>query len=373
MGIKGLSELIANVAPASIKEYELKNLFGRTIAIDASMSLYQFLIAIRAEGTQLVSIHGETTSHLMGTFYRTIRLIENGIKPVYVFDGKPPDLKGGELAKRAFARQEAEKQLEKAKEEDNRADLDKFNRRLVRVTKKHIDEVKDLLKLMGVPYIEAPSEAEAQCAAMVKAGQVYATATEDMDALTFGSNILLRYLTFSEARKMQIVEYRYSKVLEGLELNQDQFIDLSILLGCDYCDHIKGIGSKKGLALLTKYKTIEKIIENLDKTKYVLPEDWNFKEARKLFKSPTVTDPSKINLKWSNADEEGLVKFLCGDMQFNEERVRSGAMRLLKAKRIGNQTRLDTFFPILPSSSSNPPVKRKCNKDGNKPVKRVYK
>lgn len=172
MGILGLSKLIADIAPFAIKESEIKNYFGRKIAVDASMCLYQFLIAVRAEGAQLTSVDGETTSHLMGMFYRTIRMLDAGIKPVYVFDGKPPDLKSGELAKRAERREEAQKSLEKAIEAGDEAEVDKFNRRLVRVTKDHVAEAKELVRLMGVPYVEAPCEAEAQCAALVKAGEL---------------------------------------------------------------------------------------------------------------------------------------------------------------------------------------------------------
>ena len=70
MGILGLSKLVADVAPHAIKENEIKNFFGRKVAVDASMSLYQFLIAVRSDGAQLTNADGETTSHLMGTFYR---------------------------------------------------------------------------------------------------------------------------------------------------------------------------------------------------------------------------------------------------------------------------------------------------------------
>lgn len=163
MGILGLTKLISDVCPSAIKESEAKNYFGRKVAIDASMCLYQFLIAVRADGAQLTNVDGETTSHLMGMFYRTIRMLENGIKPVYVFDGKPPELKAGELAKRAEKREDAQKSLQKATEEGNEADIDKYTRRLVRVTKEHANETKELLKLMGVPYVEAPCEAEGMC------------------------------------------------------------------------------------------------------------------------------------------------------------------------------------------------------------------
>jgi flap endonuclease-1 len=151
---------------------------GRKVAIDASMSLYQFLIAVRAEGSTLTSKDGKTTSHLMGVFYRTIRLLENGLKPVYVFDGKPPEMKSGELNKRAEKREEAQTALNKATEAGEQEDIDKYSKRLVKVTKEHTMEAKELLKLMGVPFVEAPCEAEAQCAALVKGNKVYATATE---------------------------------------------------------------------------------------------------------------------------------------------------------------------------------------------------
>ncbi|XP_063707728.1 flap endonuclease 1-like [Culicoides brevitarsis] len=364
MGILGLSKLIADVAPFALKEMEMKNFFGRKVAIDASMCLYQFLIAVRSEGAQLTSVDGEPTSHLMGTFYRSIRLLENGIKPVYVFDGKPPEMKSGELVKRAEKRNEAQKALDKATEAGDAAEMDKFNRRLVKVTKDHCEEAKQLLKLMGIPYVEAPCEAEAQCAALVKAGKVYATATEDMDALTFGSTILLRHLTFSEARKMPIQEYYHDRVLKGLELNEDEFVDLCILLGCDYCESIKGIGPKKAIELVTKYRSIEKILENIDQKKFIVPENWNYEQARALFKNPEIANPEEIELKWTEPDEEGLVKFLCGDRQFNEQRVRSGAQKLMKCRSTGTQGRLDSFFKVLPSTTPN--QKRKSIADVKK-------
>jgi len=299
MGIKGLSQLIGDNAPQAIKENEIKNFFGRKVAIDASMSIYQFLIAVRShDGAQLTSADGETTSHLIGLFYRTIRMVDNGIKPVYVFDGKPPDMKGGELTKRAEKREEASKQLALATDAGDTAEMDKLNRRLVKVNKTHTDECKRLLTLMGIPYVEAPCEAEAQCAALVKSNKVYATATEDMDSLTFGSNVLLRYMTYSEAKKMPIKEFHLKTILETMEYTMDEFIDLCILLGCDYCDTIRGVGAKRAKDLMDKHRSIEKILENLDTKKYVVPEEWPFEQARRLFKTPDVTDPETLDVKF---------------------------------------------------------------------------
>lgn len=369
MGILGLSKLIADIAPHAVKEMEIKNYFGRKIAIDASMSLYQFLIAVRSEGAQLVSVDGETTSHLMGTFYRTIRLVENGIKPVYVFDGKPPDMKAHQLNKRAERREEAEKELQKATEAGDTASVDKFNRRLVKVTKQHSEEAKQLLKLMGVPVVDAPCEAEAQCAALVKSGKVFAAATEDMDALTFGAPVLLRHLTFSEARKMPVQEFHLNNVLQGLELKQNEFIDLCILLGCDYCGSIRGVGPKRAIDLIRQHRTLDEVLKNIDTEKYQPPTDWDYERARSLFMEPEVADPKDIELKWTDPDEEGLVKFLCGDRQFNEERVRNGAKKLIKARTGTTQARLDGFFTL----TTTPNSKRKAEEDKKNLAKKKTK
>jgi len=179
MGIKHLYQLIQEHAPEAVKTGEIKNQFGRKVAIDASMSIYSFLIAVRSDGQQLMSDTGETTSHLMGLFYRTLRMVDNGIKPLYVLDGAPPKLKSGELAKRFQRKTEAHAAAEEAKETGTAEEVEKFSRRTVRVTREHNEECRQLLKLMGIPFIVAPTEAEAQCAVLARGGKVYAAASED--------------------------------------------------------------------------------------------------------------------------------------------------------------------------------------------------
>lgn len=379
MGIHGLSKLIADEAPGALKEREMSHFFNRVIAIDASMCLYQFLIAVRSDGLQLTTRDGDTTSHLMGIFYRTIRFMENGIKPVYVFDGKPPEQKRNELSKREDRRIETQKALDKVQEsrrspsrmsvdEDNNncesndtknddvehitKEINKLNRRLVKVTRTHANEAIELLRLMGVPCINAESEAEATCAVLVKSGKAFATATEDMDALTFGSPIVLRHMSFNPANKTQIKEYSYQNMLNELQLSRDEFIDLCILMGCDYCAGIKGIGPKRAIQLIREHHDIETILQKIDHSKYTIPDNWNYKTARHLFISPAVTNTDNVDLKWSAPDEEGIVRFLCNDRQFSEERVRAGINKIKTSKVTTQQTRIDSFFRVITSAKT---------------------
>lgn len=340
------------------------------------MSLYSFLVAVRSDGQQLMSDTGETTSHLMGLFYRTLRIVDNGIKPLYVFDGAPPKLKSGELAKRFARKSEAQESHEEAKETGTAEEVEKFSRRTVRVTREHNAEAQKLLKLMGVPYIIAPTEAEAQCAVLARAGKVYAAASEDMDTLTFNSPVLLRKLTFSEQRKEPIQEIHLDAVLENLEMDLNQFIDLCILLGCDYVDPVKGIGPKVALNLIREHKTLEGVVENNEKTnKFTFPEDWPYQDARILFQEPDVrkAEDPECDFKWEAPDVEALVKYLVEDKGFNEDRVRSGAARLSKNLKSSQQSRLEGFFkPKEKTEEEKASLKRKNEEklEANKKAKK---
>ncbi|KAF2001431.1 flap endonuclease 1 [Amniculicola lignicola CBS 123094] len=364
MGIKHLFQLISENAPDAVKTGEIKNQFGRKVAIDASMSIYSFLIAVRSDGQQLMSESGETTSHLMGMFYRTLRMVDNGIKPLFVFDGAPPKLKSGELAKRFQRKSEAQAAAEEAKETGTAEDVEKFSRRTVRVTREHNAECQQLLKLMGIPYIIAPTEAEAQCAVLARGGKVYAAASEDMDTLTFDAPILLRHLTFSEQRKEPILEIHLDKVMEGLGMERPQFVDLCILLGCDYLDPIKGIGPSTALKLIREHKNLEGVLEHINKnTKHTIPEDWPFEDARLLFLEPDVraADSPECDFKWEAPDVEGLVKFLVEEKHFSEDRVRNGAAKLQKNMKTAQQSRLEGFFkPVEKTAEEKASLKRKA-------------
>lgn len=336
-------------APDSIKVADAKTYFARTIAIDGNMSLYQFIISLRNTGADLANSHGEITSHLDGLMRRTTRWIEMGIKPIYVFDGKPPEEKMQELAKRKNRMEEAVSAESDFKELGDEEQRIKMSKRSVRVSRDQIEEAKILLKAMGIPYIESPTEAEAQCAEMCRAGVVYATGTEDMDALTFGSTKLLRNLSASEAKGKEVLQIDLDIALKQMQLNMDEFIDLCILCGCDYCGTIKGVGYKTAYQLIQTHRTIENVLKNLKSTSLEnVPEDYikQVEAARKLFKQPNIIPGKEVTYKFSKPDEEAMVAYLVGKKEFDENRVRKYAKRLDEARKKKAQNRLDTFVTI---------------------------
>lgn len=356
MGIKGLFKLLQSDAPGSYNE-KSKNVYkNKIIAIDASIAMYQFLVQIRliqesSYSKQLMSKDGEVTSHLQGFFSRTINLLEHGIKPVYVFDGKPPEFKYEELSRRKEIKKKAEEMSCTAKElvdmatteqelKDANDAIDKANKMNITVTSKQVEEVKYLLKLLGVPVFEAKSEAEAQCAEFVKTGKAYATSTEDMDALTFGSELLLR------VSKEKITEINLQKILDELELSYEQFVDLCILCGCDYCGSIRGIGPKTALKLIRKHVTIEEIVKYLSK-KYTVPENFieNLDTVRELFIAPEVFPGSAAEFVFGKVNTPGLIEFLCTEKNFNKERVMNIIEKLEKKTKLDkNQPMIESFF-----------------------------
>ena len=370
MGIKQLSKVIADNAPKAITEHPLKHYFGRKVAIDASMSIYQFLIAVRTDNGVLTNASGTQTSHLIGLFYRTLRLLENGIKPIYVFDGKPPEMKTGELAKRTEARQNAQAALATAAEHEK----SKLERRLVKVTPEHVQECQELLDVLGVPWISAPGEAEAQCAELVRGGLAYGVASEDMDTLTFGAPVMLRHMTASEAKKLPIVEFNLDNVLKGMQLSMKQFIDLCILLGCDYCDTLKGIGPMRAVALIKQHESIEGVLAAGTEP----PESWPFDAARQIFLAPEVIPCAQIPpLEWKAQEVSRVVEYLVGKHGFNEKRVETALERIAKATNVGNQKRMDDFFkPIAtatPAANKENGSKKKTTSASAEPNKKKQK
>merc|ERR1711920_58743 len=290
----------------------------------------------------LTNDDGQVTSHIIGMLTRTIPLMENGIKPVYVFDGKPPELKLGELAARRAKREEATANLQAAVEAGDSEQVLKSTKQTVKVTREQNEETKTLLRLMGVPVVEAPSEAEATCAALCRDDKVFAAATEDADCLTFGTKVLVRNLMAAEAQKKTIYEVTLERALEQLNISMDQFIDFCILCGCDYCDTLKGVGPSTAMRMLVQHGSLEKVLEVLGPEK--VPENFNYQTARDFFKECEAVNTAEVSFEFKDPDFEGLKKFLVETCSFNTDRVERYIERLKNAKNRTKQRPLDSFF-----------------------------
>lgn len=242
MGIKKMYKFLLEnkiVQNKNISQYS-----GKKIAIDISILLYQLIISIRNSGDDLRNKNGDVTSHILGLFNKTIWLLSNKIIPVYIFDGKPPDIKKNTLKNRKEVRERAKEKAEKAEEENNEEERIKYFKRTTIITSEQIYQCKELLEYMGIPYLQAEGEADILCAQLCKAGLVDAVSTEDMDILTFGAPIIIKNL-FSKVKPIE--EIKLLNILSKTNMTYDQFVRFSIFLGCDYNPNIIGTNFVKAL------------------------------------------------------------------------------------------------------------------------------
>ena len=348
MGVN-LRELI----PENIKKtIELPSLRGKVVAIDAYNALYQFLTAIRQpDGTPLMDSKGRITSHLSGLFYRTINIIEHGLKPVYVFDGKPPEIKAMEIARRKKIKEEAVKKYEEALARGDLEAAKRYAQMSSKLTEDMVSDAKKLLDVIGIPWVQAKAEGEAQAAYLSKKGDAWAAASQDYDSLLFGAPRLIRNLTITGKRKLprkdvyieikpEIIEL--NELLKALGITREQLVDIAILLGTDYNpEGVKGIGPKRALTLIKTYGSLERVIKIIPKTEFPLDP----LKIKEYFLNPPINQSYKI--EWREPDEKGIIEFLCYEHDFSETRVKNAIERLKKAYREhikGRQLGLELWF-----------------------------
>lgn len=323
-----------------------KDLHDRIIAIDAYNVLHQFLATIRQrDGTALKNAEGKITSHLSGLFYRSANLTQNRIKPVYVFDGKPHQLKQETIDERNRRRLQAEKDWKEAVEKGDMKTARVKAQQTSRVTDEIVTQSKTLLETLGIPYVQAPQEGEAQASYMVKKGDVYAVGSQDFDCLLIGSPVLIRNLTSASKRKLP-GKKAYTKIhperiylnqtLEKLGISQKQLVDMAILMGTDFNEGIKGIGPKKSLKLIKKNGNIENVLSTIGSDE--APTFEKIKQIRSLFLEPKITDD--YELTWSYPDENRVKNLLCDHYQFSEKRVDSMIQKFEPIKEMKKQQTL---------------------------------
>jgi flap endonuclease-1 len=324
----------------------LEDFSDKIIAIDAFNVLYQFLSNIRtADGNMLMDNLGRPTSHLNGIFLRTAKMVSAGIKPVYVFDGTPHELKSRTIQARREVKERAKEEYQLALDA---GDLDRARMKAAQstfLTTEMIDDAKKLLDILGIPWLQAPSEGEAQACHMAKREDAFAVVSQDFDSLLFGTPRLVRNLTVTGRRKVpgqnryvsvepELIDLQF--VLSGLGVTREQLIDMSILIGTDFNPGVKGFGPKKALKAIHEFKDLEKVI----KEKELEIPDYDL--IRKIFNEPDVTDD--YALSWQPVDEEAAIKFLCDEHSFAEDRVKSTLDNYVKFKSKVAQRSLEQWF-----------------------------
>ncbi len=335
------------------KELNISDLRGKTVCVDAFNTLYQFLSTIRQpDGTPLMDSNKRITSHLSGIFYRNINLLSEGIKLVYVFDGKAPDLKGRTYEKRQEGRDTAKERYETAKQEEDLEKMKRYSSQLLRLNDEMIEESKELLKAMGIVVVQAPGEGEAEAAYLAKTKEeVFASVSQDYDSLLFGAPKLVRNLTLARRRKTfsgwvevkpEVIELE--KVLNSLEINIDQLICLGILVGTDYNPRgIPGIGQKKALQIVRQHKQPVLIFKSVEEQIMSLPEEERFdwKEIFQLFHKP---ETISTKFKFNQFDENKIRKILVDEHDFSSDRVEKQLEKLRKIKEEQKQKGLEKWF-----------------------------
>jgi flap endonuclease-1 len=336
------------VTPVAVSLEELK---GKVLAVDGYNALYQFLAIIRQpDGTPLKDSRGRITSHLSGIFYRTANLLEAGVKPVYVFDGKPPELKTKEIEKRIEVKEKAVVEYKAALERGDMVAARKAAQATSRLTVEMVGQAKDVLAALGVPWIQAPSEGEAQATFMTKKGDAWATVSQDYDSLLFGAPRLIRNLTISGRRKLpnkpvyidiepEIV--KLEDILLELKITRDQLIDIGILLGTDFNpDGFRGIGPKKALKAIEEFGSLKAVIEQ---KKVEADPTIDFDAIRDIFLNPETTD--EYHLEWRGIDGERVKEILCNSFDFSLERIEAALQRIQKtSKEVRKQPSLERWF-----------------------------
>lgn len=330
MGVN-ISELVEK------EEISLDYLAGKKVGIDSYNMLYQFLASIRGpDGLPLADSHGNVTSHLTGLFYRTLNLVDLGIKPVYVFDGKPSKLKYETLKKRREIRTDAEKKSSTALQEGNMGDAQKFGSRALRLTPQMTDEAKEMLSYLGIPVVEAPEEGEAQASVMVSKGQLYGVVSQDFDCLLFGANQLFRNIGMTGKRKVAgknfYVEVKpqhieLDGVLKQLQISREKLIWLGILVGTDFSEKFPRIGPKTALKLVQKCNSFDEI---LAETKH--EPEFDYQDIVSVFMNPVSVEVDPKLLEAKEPNKEKLLEFLVEKHDFSKDRVESTINSFLKKK-----------------------------------------
>jgi len=306
-------------------ETPLKEVGGR-VGVDAYNALYGFLANIRGrDGTPLKDSKGRVTSHLSGLLYRTANLYEAGISPCYVFDGEPPDLKKETLEERKERRDEAEERYEEAARRGDEAAMLKHAQQATRLEPPQVETSVALLDALNVPWVEAPSEGEAQAVRMCEDDALDSVGSQDYDALLFGAPTLVRNLAIRGRGGQDLTPEMIflEETLDELGLTREGLVEVAVLVGTDYNEGIHGYGPKTALETVRDGGFEEAVEENADE--FGVAAD----AVKRLFLEPETT--GDYDVEWDTPDEDAVVELLCDEHDFSRDRVTDAVERVESA------------------------------------------
>jgi len=332
MGITGLTNVIKKEAPNAIEFKNISCLKGQRAAIDMSLVTYQCLISLRFKSGAFIDNEGNTTSHLYGIFNRFTEYLSKGIIPIGVFDGKPPDAKKKTIASRNKEVSDSKSKISELKKQEQTLEVKQqiyeLEKKSVKMTWQHGQDLKDMLKLMGIKTYQANGEAEAACVWLVKNNLADTVLTEDMDTLVYGTQgtnfTLVRRRVKQKSPPDEIAVFYLDRILESMDLSMEQFVDMCLLCGSDYTSSIPRIGSRTAYSLILKHKTLAtvlSILRNKPNAKGI-PTDEEYKKAKDIFtvENDTLIYPDELISNTVESNLDGLKSYLLGK-NFNEKRI----------------------------------------------------
>lgn len=333
MGVKGLNSIIERTSAST--DVQLKEIKG-SIAIDTSIFIHQWVKSMRSKGSDLQTTNGRMTSHIFGFIRDTLKYLSHDIIPIYVLEGKAPELKKHIVDERRDKRNEAIKKLDTnswdSDEERNKLFIKSYS-----PSSTEMDDLIRVMNLMGIPVVQSLSEGELQCSALNISGKVQGVFTNDWDSLAFGTKTLYRKIHRNNSTKTSVYQkIELNKVLEDLDLTHEQFVDICILIGTDYNKKPYKMGP---IEILRIYKENGKTMNGMINAMIDIPEKHaygynnfieNWESAKQFYLRADVYDPSKIDVKWLQPNYNALHDFLVRVLQFDKKRVSKQISQLKK-------------------------------------------
>lgn len=361
MGIKNLNKLLKKHCTNGISDVRIQNLKNTYIAIDTSIFLYKY--------TYLGNL-------LQCFVLQLTHLLKNNIVPIYVFDGKPTEEKRDLINKRKkhfeklkkdtedlvdskvlleekinnLKQQKSEVEEENYKLMDNLelcflqlSDLEericKKKKSCIRINWDDVEKFKTILTECGLFYYQCNGETDVYIKEFFNLNLIDYTITEDLDFLTHNcKNVLYGY----NYRSSNLTLYNTQEIVNELDMNRESFIDMCILMGCDYTTTVKGIGQVTAHKLIKKYKTIEEIIKH--NVKFLFTEKFEYAKSRNMF-----TQKNDINLTKQ-------------DIEMKQKENYNDLYNILKNETI-NIKHIELLLKTLNKNKKKKPKKvpKKCN------------